>query len=92
MGFGAVHCIMRPTDKYKKSQRTAAGADKWLDTKLWDSTADCLGSLKQAGYQVVVTHLSASSISVQVTAATKHCTDLPDSNSCRFPCVWLQGV
>lgn len=28
-GFGAVHCIMAPQDKYKRSQRTAAGADKW---------------------------------------------------------------
>jgi hypothetical protein len=56
-------------DKYKKSQRTAAGADKWLDTRLWDSTADCLGSLKAAGYQIVTTHLSASSITIQVIAS-----------------------
>jgi hypothetical protein len=55
-----------PSDKYKKSQRTAAGADKWLDTRLWDSTADCLGALKAAGYQVVTTHLAASSITIQV--------------------------
>lgn len=55
-----------PSDKYKKSQRTAAGADKWLDTRLWDSTVDCLGSLSAAGYQVITTHLSASSITIQV--------------------------
>eukprot|EP00878_Enallax_costatus_P039592 GHUV01045439.1.p1 GENE.GHUV01045439.1~~GHUV01045439.1.p1 ORF type:complete len:198 (+),score=62.92 GHUV01045439.1:707-1300(+) len=65
MGFGAVHCIMRPTDNYKKSQRTSAGADKWLDTRLWDSTEECLRALKGAGYQIVVTHLSASSVTVQ---------------------------
>lgn len=55
------------SDKYKKSQRTAAGADKWLDTRLWGSTADCLGGLKAAGYQIITTHLSASSITIQVT-------------------------
>ena len=78
MGFGAVHCIMRPTDNYKKSQRTSAGADKWLDTRLWDSTEECLGALKGAGYQIVVTHLSASSITVQVRAAG-HSSNLDDS-------------
>jgi hypothetical protein len=60
------------SDKYKKSQRTAAGADKWLDTRLWDSTADCLGSLKAAGYQIVTTHLSASSVTVQVRLGCAH--------------------
>lgn len=66
LGFGAVHCVMRPTDKYKRSQRTAAGADKWLDTRLWDSTPDCLSGLKAAGYQVVATHLDADARSIQV--------------------------
>jgi tRNA (guanosine-2'-O-)-methyltransferase len=66
LGLGAVHCIMGTRDKYKRSQRTAAGADKWLDTRLWDTTASCLGSLKEAGYQVVATHLSASSVTIQV--------------------------
>lgn len=72
MGFGALHCIMRPTDKYKKSQRTAAGADKWLDTRLWDSTSECLTALKGAGYQMVVTHLSDSSVTVQVSCAYRN--------------------
>eukprot|EP00775_Hariotina_reticulata_P007942 gene7942-8138_t len=65
LGLGAVHCIMGAKDKYKKSQRTAAGADKWLDTRLWDSAISCLGSVKEAGYQIVVTHLSASSVTIQ---------------------------
>lgn len=57
---------MGARDRYKKSQRTAAGADKWLDTRLWDSTPACLGALKAEGHQVVVTHLSASSLTIQV--------------------------
>jgi len=65
-GFGAVHCIMGAADKYKRSQRTAAGADKWLDMRLWDDTAACLQGLKAAGYQVVVTSLTQHSVAIQV--------------------------
>jgi tRNA G18 (ribose-2'-O)-methylase SpoU len=65
-GFGAVHCIMSASDKYKRSQRTAAGADKWLDMRLWDDTTQCLTALKGAGYQVVVTSLQQHSVTIQV--------------------------
>ncbi|GFR41232.1 hypothetical protein Agub_g1905 [Astrephomene gubernaculifera] len=65
LGYGAVHCINKRDSKYKASQRTAAGADKWLDIKLWDSTSDCLAAVKAAGYQVITTHLSASSVTIQ---------------------------
>jgi predicted metal-dependent phosphoesterase TrpH len=53
-------------DKYKKSQRAAAGADKWLDVKLWDTTPQCIQGLKAAGYKVLVTHLGSHSITLQV--------------------------
>jgi hypothetical protein len=53
-------------DKYKKSQRSAAGADKWLDVRVSETPQACLDPLKEAGYQVVVTHLSSNSISIQV--------------------------
>lgn len=65
-GFGAVHCVMSAADKYKRSQRTAAGADKWLDMRLWDDTSQCITGLKAAGYQVVVTSLQQHSITIQV--------------------------
>ncbi|GLI68939.1 hypothetical protein VaNZ11_013368 [Volvox africanus] len=51
--------------KYKVSQRTAAGADKWLDVKLWDSTTECLAAVRAGGYQVITTHLSKSSVTIQ---------------------------
>jgi hypothetical protein len=77
-----------PSDKYKKSQRTAAGADKWLDTRLWDSTAECLGSLKAAGFQIVTTHLSASSITIQVGGcswqSTRDAVTAADAMTCKL--------
>jgi hypothetical protein len=68
-GFGAVHCVMSAADKYKRSQRTAAGADKWLDMRLWDDTAQCITGLQAAGYQVVVTSLQQHSVTIQVGLA-----------------------
>jgi len=65
MGLGAVHCVVNGT-KYKQSQRTTAGAEKWLDVKVWSDTRDCLNGFKEAGFQIVTTHLSADSIPIQV--------------------------
>jgi tRNA (guanosine-2'-O-)-methyltransferase len=67
MGLGAVHCVVNGT-KYKQSARTTAGAEKWLDVKVWTDTAECLSGLRRAGYQIVTTHLSSSSITIQVGA------------------------
>ncbi len=35
---------------------------------MWDSTAECVAAVKAAGYQLVVTHLSQSSVTIQVGA------------------------
>jgi hypothetical protein len=67
MGLGAVHCVVNGT-RYKQSQRTTAGAEKWLDVEVHTSTEACLGGLKRAGYQIVVTHLGPDSIAIQVGA------------------------
>lgn len=64
LGYGAVHCI-NSSDKYKQSKRTTAGADKWLQVNMWSDTHKCLTSLKKAGYQVVVTHLSRASVNIE---------------------------
>ncbi|KAG2499348.1 hypothetical protein HYH03_002923 [Edaphochlamys debaryana] len=65
LGYGSVHMINKTDNKYKLSQRTAAGADKWLDVRVWDSTAACVSAAKAAGYQVLTTHLTKSSITIQ---------------------------
>lgn len=59
-----IHCSQ---DKYKQSARTSAGADKWLEVKVWNSSStEALSAVKEAGYQLIVTHLSKSSITIQV--------------------------
>jgi tRNA (guanosine-2'-O-)-methyltransferase len=60
LGFGQVHMI-EATDAFKESQRTTAGADKWVEIRKWKTTADCVSELKKQGKQIVVTHLDQTS-------------------------------
>jgi len=46
--------------KYKQSARHSAGAEKWLDVRMWSSAADCLASAKAAGFQVKTPSTSVS--------------------------------
>ncbi len=59
-GLGQVHLI-ELGERFKESQRTTAGADKWIELKKWKSTKDCVRALKDQGKQIVVTHLDSSS-------------------------------
>lgn len=59
-GFAQIHMI-ELGDKFKESQRTTAGADKWVELQKWKSTQDCVSELKRQGKQIVVTHLDSNS-------------------------------
>ncbi|KAF5838376.1 hypothetical protein DUNSADRAFT_2986, partial [Dunaliella salina] len=63
-GLASVYCI-KGNEKYKQSARTSAGADKWLDVKVWDNPTECVEAVKSAGYQLVVTHLTKGSVAIQ---------------------------
>lgn len=59
-GLAQVHMI-ELDDKFKESQRTTAGADKWVELTKWKSTKECVAELKRQGKQIVVTHLDTTS-------------------------------
>ena len=59
-GFAQVHMI-ELGDKFKESQRTTAGADKWVELQKLKSTRECVAELKRQGKQIVVTHLDSGS-------------------------------
>ncbi|MCE3010739.1 MAG: RNA methyltransferase [Proteobacteria bacterium] len=61
LGFGQVHMI-ELGEKFKESQRTTAGADKWVELKKWKSTRACVDHLKEQGFKIAVTYLDASSV------------------------------
>lgn len=59
-GLANVH-VIETFDKFKESQRTTAGADKWVELNKWKSTAEFVQAMKKQGKQIIVTHLDASS-------------------------------
>jgi tRNA (guanosine-2'-O-)-methyltransferase len=59
-GFAQVHLI-ELGEKFKESQRTTAGADKWMEVRKWKSTKSCVDQLKAEGKQIIVTHLDSTS-------------------------------
>ncbi len=61
MGLGQIHLIEQQGDKFRESQRTTAGADKWVEVQKWKQTTDCIKSLKAQGKQIIVTHLDSTS-------------------------------
>lgn len=49
-----------PSDEFKESKRVTQGADKWLVQTLWKQTTRCVKSLREQGYQILVTHLEGA--------------------------------
>ena len=68
LGFQAFHLVMHQEHddgvRYKTSDRTTQGADKWLDVWRWPSPQACVMHLKAQGYEVVVTHLDARAVPI----------------------------
>ncbi len=68
LGFQAFHIITHEAHdegvRYKMSERTTQGADKWLDVWPWLTPQACVRHLKAQGYEVVVTHLDARAVPI----------------------------
>lgn len=70
LGFHQVHVIEGGT-RFKNSQRTSQGAEKWVEVTRWPSTAACIPSLKAQGYHVVATHLDDTAVTIDKIDFTK---------------------
>ena len=65
LGLGAVHCINTDTKRYRaRKKRNSAGAEKWLDVRMWDSPSDCINTARAAGFHVVATHFDPEAVSI----------------------------
>ncbi len=56
LGYQAVH-IIELSEKFKQAKRVTQGAEKWLDIRSWDRTADCLERLRACGYRILAAHV-----------------------------------
>lgn len=63
-GLANIHLI-ETFDKFKESQRTTAGADKWLEIKKWKSTSECISYLKAQGKKIAITYLDETSVPLE---------------------------
>lgn len=52
-------------EKFKESQRTTAGAEKWLEIHRWKSTLECVKHLKKQGIKIYATHLGEGSVPME---------------------------
>ena len=65
LGHQDVHVVKGNHERYKHSQRTAQGAQHWLDVWHWDGPAACAESLRDAGYRLVAMHLHADTVPIR---------------------------
>ena len=65
LGHQDVHVVRGDHDRYKHSQRTAQGAQHWLDVWHWDAPSDCTAHLRDAGYRLVAMHLHADTVPIR---------------------------
>lgn len=55
LGFGGLWVASPSTERYRPTRgRCAAGAEKWLDARVFASKAECIAALKAHGYAVAV--------------------------------------
>jgi tRNA (guanosine-2'-O-)-methyltransferase len=65
LGHQDMHIVKGDNERYKHSQRTAQGAQHWLDVWHWDTPGDCAAHLHDAGYRLVAMHLHADTVPIR---------------------------
>jgi tRNA (guanosine-2'-O-)-methyltransferase len=58
LGYQSFHVVRGEHDRFKHSERTSRGAEKWLDLYRWPAPAPCVRYLHAAGYRTVAMHLA----------------------------------
>lgn len=60
-GFCNYH-VIETQERFKEANRVTQGADKWIETKKWKKTSDCVQHLKKQGYRICTTSLNAKKL------------------------------
>lgn len=65
LGYGGVHLVPAAAGGRERTpSRVTQGADKWLLTRSWGSSAACVAGLRAAGYRIAATMPGGRSIAV----------------------------
>jgi tRNA (guanosine-2'-O-)-methyltransferase len=65
LGYQDVHVVKGDNERYKHSERTAGGAQRWLDVWRWADAAGAAAHLRDAGYRLAATHLHADTVPIR---------------------------
>jgi len=65
LGYQDFHVVEGDSERYKHSQRTAGGAEQWLDLWRWDDPASWAAHMRDRGYRLVATHLHADTVPIR---------------------------
>lgn len=60
-GFSHFH-VVETQERFKEANRVTQGADKWIETRKWKKTSDCVAHLKEKGYRICTTSLNAKKL------------------------------
>jgi len=71
LGHQDMHVVRGEHERYKHSQRTAQGAQHWLDVWHWDGPEACATHLQETGYRVVAMHLHAETVPIRALDFTE---------------------
>ncbi len=63
LGYQNIH-VVQSGERFKVANRISQGTDHWLDVRKWSTTAECVGFLRERGYQLAVTHLSEGAVAI----------------------------
>ena len=58
-GFCNYH-VIETQERFKEANRVTQGADKWIETRRWKKTSECVRHLKNSGYRILTTSLTAT--------------------------------
>lgn len=65
LGYQSFHAIEGAHDRFKHSERTSRGAEKWLDLYRWAAPGPCVDYLHAGGYRVVAMHLGEDGVPIE---------------------------
>jgi len=65
LGYQDFHVVKGDNERYKHSERTAGGAQKWIDIWRWTEPASLAAHLRDDGYRLVAMHLHADTVPIR---------------------------
>lgn len=71
LGYQDVHVVKGQNERFKHSERTSRGAEKWTDLTRWETPQPCIDYFHARDYTVVATHLDERAVPIDTLDFTE---------------------